>query len=145
VSTPIRQAEPRELPDVLGLLKECGLPPDGVEENLDSFLVARESQTLLGTVGLECYGDAGLLRSLAVVPGRRGRRLGARLVEAVLGRAKENGIRTIYLLTDTATNFFPRFGFERIPREELDPRLGASQELQGACPETAVAMRLGLP
>ena len=145
VSTMIREAERSELPEVLGLLEECGLPNEGVEEHLDSFLVARENQALVGAIGLECYGDAGLLRSLAVRVSERGRGLGARLVEALSRRAKERGINTIYLLTESAEDFFPRFGFERIPREGLDARLEASKELHGVCPDSATAMRRSLP
>ena len=144
VSTLIREAERTELTAMLALLTTCELPVDGVEENVEGFLVARENETLIGTIGLECYGHAGLLRSLAVAASGRDRGLGGRLVKERLDRAKESGVTTIYLLTETAEAFFPRFGFERMPREELDPALKASKELQGACPETAVAMRLGL-
>ncbi|MEE9263083.1 MAG: arsenic resistance N-acetyltransferase ArsN2 [Vicinamibacteria bacterium] len=144
MSTTIREAERSELAEVLALLRTCDLPVDGVEENLDGYLVARENETLVGTIGLERYGDAGLLRSLAVAASGRGRGLGGTLVKMLLGYAKERGVSTLYLLTETADTFFPRFGFERMPREDLDPSLEASKELQGACPETAVAMRLRL-
>jgi amino-acid N-acetyltransferase len=46
-----------------------------------------------------------------------------------------------HLLTTTAERYFPRFGFEVIPRAEADPKLEASEELRGACPSTAVLMR----
>ncbi len=144
MSTMIREAERSELAEVLALLRTCDLPVDGVEENLEGFLVARENETLVGTIGLERYGDAGLLRSLAVAASGRGQGLGGTLVKMLLGYAKERGVSTLYLLTETADRFFPRFGFERMPREDLDPSLKASKELQGACPETAVAMRLRL-
>lgn len=144
MSATIRRAERRELAEVLGLLRACDLPIDGVEENLDGFLVARVNETLVGTIGLECYGEAGLLRSLAVEASGRGQGLGGTLVKMLLGYAKERGVSTLYLLTETADTFFPRFGFERMPREDLDLSLEASKELQGACPETAVAMRLEL-
>ena len=124
------------------MLEECQLPREGVAEHLEGFLVARNDRTLLGVVGLERYEDIGLLRSLAVSPRARGRGVGSSLVEALIAGARERKIATLYLLTDTAEDFFPRFGFERIPRASLDARLAASAELQGACPETAVAMRL---
>jgi amino-acid N-acetyltransferase len=64
------------------------------------------------------------------------------LVEALIGGVRKRQVATLYLLTETAEDFFPRFGFEAVPRTSLDARLAASAELQGACPETAVAMRL---
>jgi amino-acid N-acetyltransferase len=138
----IKAAAPSELSELLALLEECQLPREGVAEHLEGFLVARDDRTLLGVVGLERYEDIGLLRSLAVSPRARGRGVGSSLVEALIAGARERKIATLYLLTDTAEDFFPRFGFERIPRASLDARLAASAELQGACPETAVAMRL---
>jgi amino-acid N-acetyltransferase len=138
----IKAAAPSELSELLALLEECQLPREGVAEHLEGFLVARNDRTLLGVVGLERYEDIGLLRSLAVSPRARGRGVGSSLVEALIAGARERKIATLYLLTDTAEDFFPRFGFERIPRASLDARLAASAELQGACPETAVAMRL---
>ena len=133
-----------ELTELLELLSECGLPREGVAEHLDGFLVAREDGALRGVVGLESYGDVALLRSLAVRPAARGKGWGGKLVQSLMEVAQERNIRTLYLLTETAEGFFPRFGFERIPRDRMDARLEASRELQGVCPESAVAMRLDL-
>ena len=133
---------PAALPEVLALLRESSLPLAGVEEHFDSFLVARtEEGALAGCVGLERYGDVGLLRSLAVAAPARGSGLGASLVLRLFELARSNGIATLYLLTTTAEGYFPRFGFERIAREESDPKLEASAELRGACPASAVLMR----
>ena len=138
----IRQAALSELTELLTLLNECDLPLQGVAEHLGGFLVARDERALLGVVGLERYGDVGLLRSLAVSPEARGRGMGVKLVEALMDGARKRNMRTLYLLTETAEGFFPRFGFEKIPRASLDARLEASRELQGVCAETAVAMRV---
>ena len=140
----MRAAALSELTELLTLLNECDLPLEGVAEHLGGFLVARDEGALLGVIGLERYGDVGLLRSLAVSPEARGRGVGVKLVEAVMAGAQKKNIHTLYLLTETAESFFPRFGFEKIPRAGLDARLGASRELQGVCAETAVAMRAEL-
>ena len=50
-------------------------------------------------------------------------------------------MRDVYLLTTTAPDWFPRFGFTVARREELPEVLNASEELRGACPSSAVAMR----
>jgi len=141
-SLSIAAAKPSELTELLTLLKDCKLPGEGVAEHLDGFLVARDDRALLGVVGLERYGKVGLLRSLAVRSEARGRGLGAMLVEALMDGARKKDISVLYLLTETAQDFFPRFGFEPIPRTSLDTRLEASAELKGACPETAIAMRV---
>jgi N-acetylglutamate synthase-like GNAT family acetyltransferase len=138
----ITRAERDALPEVLALLRESSLPIAGVAENIESFLVARgDDGSLLGCVGLEVYGNVGLLRSLAVAGRARGSGLGARLVEGIFQLALSKGVEDLYLLTTTAESYFPRFGFERLSREEADARLAASEELRGACPASAVLMR----
>ena len=144
MSIAIRSAALDELTEVLGLLSECGLPREGVAEHFDGFLVAREEGALRGVAGLEIYGDVALLRSLAVRPAARGRGWGGKLVQSLMEVAQERNIRTLYLLTETAESFFLRLGFERIQRDRMEARLEASRELQGVCPESAVAMRLDL-
>ncbi len=135
-----------DLPDVLDLLRSSSLPVAGVEEHLDSFLVARdEAGRLVGTIGLEVYGEVGLLRSLAVRSDRRSAGVGTELVERLMVLAREKKIGTVYLLTTTAETYFPRFGFACVPREQADSRLAVSEELRGACPSSAILMRARLP
>ena len=51
---------------------------------------------------------------------------------------------SVYLLTISAQNYFPRFGFKQITRAEIPESLNASAELRGACPDSAVVMMLEL-
>jgi N-acetylglutamate synthase-like GNAT family acetyltransferase len=137
----IASAGSGDLPEVVALLRESSLPIAGVEEHIDSFLVARTAGGgLVGCVGLETYGAVGLLRSLAVRGSARGSGLGTLLVERLVDLARSKGVERLYLLTTTAEDYFPRFGFARISREEADPKLDASAELRGACPASAVLM-----
>lgn len=140
------EASAREdLPGVLALLESASLPSAGVEEHFGEFLVARDGGgDVLGCIGAEVYGSVGLLRSLAVSEKARSAGIGRLLVEALLERSRERGLAALYLLTTTAEGYFPRFGFAVLRRDEADPRLAASEELRGACPDTAVLMRLAL-
>jgi len=140
----IHAAKPTDLPDILALLKAAALPVAGIENHVETALVAKESERLLGCAAVEVYGQVGLLRSVAVDAGRRGEGLGEELTKAALELARKRGVRDIYLLTTTASHFFPRFGFTAIPRAELDPALQQSEELRGACPASALAMRAAL-
>ena len=136
----IRRARPDDLPAVSGLLIAEGLPLAGVPESFGEFLVAESGGRQVAAAGLEVHGDVGLLRSVVVDSAFRGAGLGASLSEGILARARQNGLRSVYLLTTTAAEFFPRLGFHRIERRELPAVLNASEELRGACPDTAVAM-----
>jgi amino-acid N-acetyltransferase len=140
----VQAAKTTDLPDILALLKAAALPVAGIENHVETALVAKESERLLGCAAVEVYGQVGLLRSVAVDAGRRGEGLGEELTKAALELARKRGVRDIYLLTTTASHFFPRFGFTAIPRAELDPALQQSEELRGACPASALAMRAAL-
>ncbi len=138
----IRPAGLHELPELIELLQHSGLPVAGVEAHLTNYLVATKEGRMVGMVGLEIYGDVGLLRSLAVVPTEKRTGVGKELVVAILAKAEQTKLTAVFLLTTTAEEYFPRFGFRRIARGDLDERLEESEELRGACPDTAVCMRL---
>jgi len=125
---------------VLALLARCDLPCAGLAAHFGRALVARADGVVVGCVALEVYGEAALLRSLAVAPAWRGHQLGHALVEAVLAAAQAAGVTRIYLLTDTAETFFARFGFARVPRDRVDPAVLVSEELTHACPQTTPVM-----
>ncbi len=142
--TTITSAAPEDLPRVLALLVQCGLPQDGLETGTPLFLVVRDAERVVGCAALELYGTAALLRSVAVDPTRRSQALGAQLVERLLAEARQHGVLTLYLLTETAGEYFPRFGFRPIGREAVSPAIHASIEWTSACPDSAQAMVLEL-
>jgi arsenate reductase len=137
----IDAATERDLAAVRGLLERRRLPLDGVDDCVQTMLVAREGARIVGTAALEFHADQALLRSVAVDAGKQGRGLGRRLTERALQLARSHGVRDVYLLTTTAERFFPKFGFERIAREEVPPSVQDSVEFRTACPASAVVMR----
>jgi amino-acid N-acetyltransferase len=136
----IREATTRDLDAVERLLSASNLPLDGVKENLSNFVVAENEGEIAGTIGLEKFGSVALLRSAVVSPEYRGSGVGRRLVQQVLDRAEKDGIEELFLLTTTAEDYFPRFGFARTTRAAVPPAMRASAEFQGACPDTAAVM-----
>lgn len=134
---PVRAADVQR---VLALLEQNGLPTLGFDSCVESALVAREDDKLVGSVGLELYGSFALLRSLAVADSSRGRGLGAALTLAALELAGGRGVQGVYLLTETAGEFFPRFGFRAIDRAAVPAEVRESPEFTSACPESALAM-----
>ena len=113
-------------------------------EHLPDFLLAVTQGGIVAAAGLERYGRSALRRSVVVSDDQRGRGLGPLLVSRAIDRAKAGGDESVYLLTTTAADWFPRFGFARVERAALPPELDASEELRGACPDTAVCMVLSL-
>ncbi len=141
----IQRAAPGDLPFVLSLLEECGLPVAGVREHFDRFLVARIAGKRIGCVGMEVYGEDVLLRSLAVARRHRGAGAGAALLARAIEEARDAGARTAWGLTTFGKKgLFDRFGFRVVPRPVAPPGLARSSQFQGVCPESAVLIALAL-
>ncbi|RME53616.1 MAG: GNAT family N-acetyltransferase [Caldilineae bacterium] len=141
----IRPAEPEDASAFLRLLEACHLPTAGAAACLPTTLLAWDADQLAGSAALEVYGPVALLRSVAVHPTRRGQGLGRNLVKAALKLAQDLGVEQVYLLTETAADYFPRFGFVPVPRDQVDARVQGSVEFTSACPASARAMVLTLP
>ena len=145
----ITLASPEDLPSILSLLERCGLPLQGAENARETTIVARKhdkhfNDKVIGCAALEVYGTAALLRSVAVDPVHRGHQLGSMLIQRTLRHARTLGVNEVYLLTETGTGYFPRFGFRAIARTDGPAVIHASVEWTSACPATAQAMMLPL-
>ena len=123
------------------LLDGCRLPSEDVEAHLADFLVVREDRQVVGVVGMELAGEVGLLRSLAVAGPYRGAGIGEALCLAALTRAGERGVKSVYLLTETAGEFFRRkLGFQDAERSKAPPGIRATREFTTLCASTATLL-----
>jgi amino-acid N-acetyltransferase len=141
VETQIGTARPDEAPDVFRLLRLNHLPLEGLSEHLATTLVARQNDRIVGIAALELYADGALLRSVAVDPQQQRQGLGRDLTGAAIRLAQDLHAPAVYLLTTTAEDYFPRFGFERIARADVPPKVQTSVEFISACPSSAVVLR----
>ena len=139
----VETAGREDWPAIEALLRGAGLSDAAVDEAAEWLVVHRDGR-VAGTAGIETYGGAGLLRSVAVDPVAEGSGVGASLVAAAVDRARERGLSDLYLLTETAERWFPRFGFEPVARSGLPPEIAGCRQATEACASTAVAMRLRL-
>jgi amino-acid N-acetyltransferase len=136
--------EPARLEDtgaIVALLERSHLPTDDFASHVGSALVARQGARIVGSVAIELYADGGVLRSVAVDAQSRGTGLGGRLTAAAIDEARRRALPALYLLTTTAEAFFPRFGFERVTRDDVPASVQASVEFREACPASATVMR----
>jgi len=140
----IRPATVGDLPAITALLEANNLPLAGLAEHVATTLVVQRNARIVGCAAVEMHGTAGLLRSVAVDEARRGEGLGHQVTQAALDLARASGLRSVYLLTTTAAEFFPRFGFREVARGDVDAAVRASVEFTTACPASAVAMRVDL-
>jgi len=138
------EVDKKDYPAIKNLLKSVNLPLEGVEEHFNNFILLKKENKIIGTVGLEIYHDKALLRSLAVAGDYQGTGFGQKLYLAIIEKAREHGIREIYLLTETAEAFFIRQGFKRMSRDFVDAAVKKSIEFRSACPASAACMRFEL-
>jgi len=113
---------------------------DITAEMLEHFVIAHAGRHLVGSAGLEAYGEAGLLRSVAVDEPHQGTGLGKRLVEALEEHAKEAGVRQLYLLTTTAETFFAGLGYKSVARGEAPAAIAATAQFRELCPSSSALM-----
>jgi amino-acid N-acetyltransferase len=142
MSPTIRLATSQDAEAVESLLSASELPLDGVRDALSSFVLADDDGRLVGVAGVEWCGDGShaLLRSVAVDPAWRSRGLGRALVLRAIALADERGVVALYLLTTTAEQYFPEFGFRTITRDTVPDDVRETAEFRVACPASATVM-----
>lgn len=137
-----QRAGPADEPEIIQLLRSCGLPTEDLAAGLPHFFVAKSGGALIGCVGLELFGSSALFRSLAVNPSWRGRGLSGELWQLARREAIEAGVENIFLLTTTAEALFTKWGFVRTSRDTAPLRIQKSREFASLCPSSAAFMRI---
>lgn len=92
-------------------------------ESVQEFTVAIENGEVIGCGALHVlWEDLAEVRTVAVAENYRGQGIGHRLMEAIIARAREIGVKRIFCLT-FETDFFGRHGFEEIHGTPVDPEV----------------------
>lgn len=140
----LRTARAEEQATVRSLLTAAGLPVEDLDDATVDVIVAIQDDVLVGAIGLESFGDDGLLRSLVVSPDARGGGIGRHLVDAIEAHASAAGFDSLVLLTTTAAPFFAARGYQVINRTDAPVAVQASAEFRSLCPASATCMRKSL-
>ncbi len=129
------------LTDVFALLRANHLEVSDISDSLPPhFFGIRQSEHLVGVVGIELFGSAGLLRSLAVSPGFRARGLASQLVAFCEVFAGTHGVQTLYLLTTTAAPLFSKLGYVQAERQSAPEAIRSTPQFCGLCPSSSAFM-----
>jgi len=130
----LRHANPTDIRRLSDFLTDNSLPTVGVQDCLENFIIAVDADgSLVGVAGYEMYGPNALLRSVAVDKRSRNLGHGTTLVETILANVRKRGVRTVYLLTETAERYFSRLGFTPIERDKIEPAVKNSPEFTECC------------
>jgi N-acetylglutamate synthase-like GNAT family acetyltransferase len=133
-ATPIRAEDLNELADALSV---AGLPSADLSEPGRAFFRFDEDTVLVGFGGLEGEGVDRLLRSLVVMPDRRGSGLGRAMLVLLEREARRLGVARLHLLTTTAAPFFRTNGYSDADRGSAPTPIAASREFTALCPASA--------
>jgi len=142
----MRPAKRTDMAAVRSMLVEVGLVSEPArDEDFPGFFVLSNEQGIVGSVALDVYGDDAVLRALAVSSEARGSGYGWMLADMAVSQARWRGVRRIYLLTESASDFFAaKFGFRVVDRSTLSKHVAASETFTAERGTNLVAMRLDL-
>ncbi|HYK73663.1 MAG TPA: hypothetical protein VEV44_11195 [Pseudoneobacillus sp.] len=132
METMIRMASEQDLPNLLHFLEEAHLGTEGLKETIEYFLLMEdESGRLRGTIGVEPFGENGLLRSLVITSGMTEKDI-LLLFQQILRLTKEKDIKNLFLATNKreSISFFEMLGFSTVEESSLPEDLYQSEHIK---------------
>ena len=135
-----RRSTIEDFPEIIEFVSESKLPVSDIIPGKQLFTVAEAKNKIIGSAGLEVYGNNGLFRSLAVKPNYRNLKIGKDLLTKTINLCKDGSIKRLYLLTTTADIYFLKLGWKVIERNDVPEDIRLSSEFLSICPSTAVCM-----
>ena len=141
---PVVRLHSEHLNQLETLLSDSGLPADDCAEQGDIFCGIFDHGELIAGGGLEPAGDYSLLRSIVVKPSCRGRGLARAISEYLLEQARSQGRSSVYLLTESAENYFENLGFVRVTRNQVPQAIAETRQFSSLCPDSASCLMTDL-
>ncbi|MCW9048324.1 MAG: arsenic resistance N-acetyltransferase ArsN2 [Gammaproteobacteria bacterium] len=135
-----RDAADLDIKQIENLLRECGLPYNDLTSHIENFIVAEKRSIIIGVGGFEIYGEVVLIRSLAVSPEYRGIGVGGKIYALLERKVSNIGLKKLYLLTETAADYFKKTGFMIRDRGNIPEAITQTKQFKELCPSTAVVM-----
>lgn len=125
------------------LLKKNNLPTEDINPGTQLFVVEEENN-VVGTVAVEYNFNEALLRSLSVSEEKRNAGIGLMLVEFIEDYVQKQGVKSIYLLTTTAENFFLKRGYQKTDRNAVPDFIKNTKEYSVLCSSSSTLMKKAL-
>ncbi len=125
-------------------VKQAGLPHQDLNYQSQVLISYYQDDKMIGTGGLEVLERFALLRSVSVLSDHRSQNIGKKITSNILSHAKESNLESVYLLTETAKDYFQKLGFEEISRENVPAEIKLTTEFAQTCPASATCMVLRL-
>ncbi len=135
-----RKATTADLAAIKALLSSSKLPSSDCDEHIENFIIVEDKDKIIGTGGLEICGANGLVRSIVIAPKYRGNGIARKIYQRIEDKAYHSGMTTLYLLTESATEYFKKLGFVVKKRSETPESIMQTKQFKEFCPSSAVLM-----
>ena len=142
---PIVGLRSADLAQLESLLRAHNLPYEDCGEQLQSFFGIFDGSEMIAAGGLEPAGEYALLRSIVVGERYRAKELAQSISQHLLQQAESEGRVAIYLLTETAEDYFAKRGFEKVARDAVPGSIKRTRQFASLCPDSACCMCMTLP
>lgn len=125
-------------------VKNAGLPHQDLNYQSQVLISYYQNDEMIGTGGLEVLDRFGLLRSVSVSPDHRSQNIGKQITSDILKNAQNSNLEGIYLLTETAKDYFQKLGFKEVSRDQVPEEIKSTTEFAAVCPASAAVMVMKL-
>ena len=136
----LQEASLAQRKEIFELLSANKLPVNDLVEGVKLYALTHNG-SLVGSAGLELYGNKALLRSVSVADGGKGMGLGKLISKEIETIARKAGVEELFLVTTTAEGFFGKLGYRSIQRDEVPQAVLVSGQFNGICPSSAAIMK----
>lgn len=126
----ITELRDERLDDARAFLRKQGRLPADFAQAPFRYWAAYDSDQIVGTIGLEWQGTAGLLRLAFVRPSHRSRALGQALYHRLASDALSMGLTELYLFSAGAGGYWQRLGFASCPVAEAAAKLANTPQVR---------------
>ena len=145
----IKRASNNDIEAISQLLLESGISAvNRVTDSLQHvYLAFTKNNELAGVGAMEKIGSVALLHTLVVRESLRGQGFGYLLMKTLDHAARSEDIDEIYVVSDSLTDYFKRYGYDSVSAGALSSELSASalfQQCAQASADKNSVMRLSV-
>ncbi len=141
----IRKCLLDEMNRIVDLVRLNGLDISDREDwSENDYFVAVNNGQIIGCIGLQSVSNSGLVRSVTVDREFRSQGVARKMHSFLKGEARKREVTDLYLLTETARDFFLKLGYQDWDREQVPEFIGQTRQFSESCPKSAVLMKKSL-
>ncbi|TLS36707.1 hypothetical protein [Pseudalkalibacillus caeni] len=137
----IRKAVKDDKVSIARMIERAGLLNRESLPDVENFLIAETvDENIVATIGLEKYGDFGLLRTFVMDTNYWDAKKMMQFFQVVFDYGVKQDLKGLYLLTKRPSFIFQAFGFQTISQTEIPTEMLRSSAVEKAIMNKSVIM-----